>query len=87
VDAERLEEDETEVERLRGHNTVLLMENVELLAEVERLRAVVRQVLEHHTPYPMAKGAPTWCIVCAPVDGRWPCVTAMIALAVLEAKP
>ena len=50
-----------------------------LLAEVERLQEGLRAILADHNPYPVRPGGRTWCIVCSPQDGNWPCSTVLEA--------
>ena len=53
------------------------------LARVEELEKGLRAILADHNPYPVRPGGRTWCIVCSPQDGNWPCVTVLEARAAL----
>jgi hypothetical protein len=56
-------------------------------AEHERMRGALKRILAVHVGF--VGDTRSYCLICAPGDGRWPCVTVMEAreaLGVGEAK-
>lgn len=52
--------------------------DAELVAEVERLRAVITEVLGDLSDHQKDPVVP-WCRICGAADGSWPCITRMVA--------
>jgi len=56
-------------------------DSAKLLTEVERLRGALERILAEHVE--VVAGDRTYCPICAPGDGHYPCVTVLEARAAL----
>lgn len=66
---------------LRHHLKLLCGANSGAMREVERLQEGLRAILQEHREIKAPERS--YCLICAPGDGRWPCVTVLEARAAL----
>lgn len=69
-----------EIDRLRTQLRGITQSDpdAELVAEVERLRAAITEVLGDLSDHQKDPVVP-WCRICGAADGSWPCTTRMVA--------